>query len=75
MKTFLIEKIEEIAFASVDVDEELWESGILDSITIVELVVEIENEFNISVPFNEIVTDHFGTVSKMINFINSKVEQ
>ena len=42
MEDFLIEKIEELTFTKVTVDELLWESRILDSITIVELVVEIE---------------------------------
>ncbi len=72
MEQFLISKIEEIAFTKVGKNDSLWESKILDSITIVELVVEIENEFNIAVPFNEIVVDNFETVDKMIKYIALK---
>lgn len=72
METFLIDKIQEIAFATVTKDESLWQARVLDSITIVELVVEIENEFGISIPFNEIVEDNFETVERMINYIQSK---
>lgn len=72
MENFIIDKIREIAFASVEADDPLWTSKVLDSITLVELIVEIESEFNIKVPFNEIIEDHFETVSRMIKYIESK---
>ena len=72
MEDFLIAKIEELAFSKVEVNDSLWQSKILDSISIVELVVEIENEYFISVPFNEIIEDNFETVANMINYISSK---
>jgi len=72
METFLIDKIQEIAFTKVTPEESLWESRVLDSITIVELVVEIETEYGISIPFNEIVVENFETVERMVNYINSK---
>lgn len=75
MENFLIDKIEELAFTKVTKDEPLWESKILDSITIVELVVEIESEFSISVPFNEIVVDNFETVENMVNYITAKMKK
>lgn len=72
MEEFLIAKIEELAFSKVEVNDSLWQSKILDSISIVELVVEIENEYGISVPFNEIIEDNFETVANMIKYISSK---
>ncbi len=72
MENFLIDKIEELAFTKVTKSELLWESKILDSISIVELVVEIENEYSIKVPFNEIVVENFETIEKMMKYIHSK---
>jgi len=72
MEEFLISKIEELTFTSVNKEQSLWSSKILDSITIVELVVEIEGEFSISVPFNEIVEENFETVTNMMKYITSK---
>jgi D-alanine--poly(phosphoribitol) ligase subunit 2 len=74
MKEFLIEKIEEVSFSVVEPDDALWESGILDSITIVELAVEIEEEYDIEVPFFEIIEDNFQTVNLIIQYINRKLE-
>ena len=72
MQAFLIEKIEEISFEEVGVDDSLWESGVLDSITIVELAVEIEGEFNIEIPFDEIVVENFETISRLMKYIDLK---
>ena len=72
MEHFLIAKIEELAFTLVTKEESLWESKILDSISIVELVVEIENEYSISIPFNEIIVENFETIERMVKYISSK---
>lgn len=73
METFLKETISEIAFSDVENDELLWESGILDSITIIELSVEIENEYDIKIPIQEIVIENFGSVNKLKNYIETKL--
>lgn len=72
MEKFIIDKIQEIAFAKVKIDDLLWSTKVLDSITLIELIVEIEGEYNIKVPFNEIIEENFETVSFMINYIESK---
>ncbi|MEN8928280.1 MAG: phosphopantetheine-binding protein [Flavobacteriales bacterium] len=72
MESFLKETISEIAFSDVENDELLWESGILDSITIIELSVEIENEFDIKIPIQDVVIDNFGSVNKLVKYIESK---
>lgn len=72
MENFLIDKIEELAFTKVTKYQKLWESKILDSISIVELVVEIENEYSIKIPFNEIVVENFETVENILKYIDSK---
>ena len=72
MQSFIIQKIEEIAFAKVTPEEPLWSSRTLDSITLVELIVELEAEYNVKVPFNEIVLEHFETVARMVKYLESK---
>ncbi|MFD1551414.1 acyl carrier protein [Putridiphycobacter roseus] len=72
METFLIDKIEEIAFSTVNKEDSLWQEGVLDSITIVELAVEIEKEYQIKIPFDEIIESNFETVALLINYIQSK---
>ncbi|MFN5442733.1 MAG: acyl carrier protein [Crocinitomicaceae bacterium] len=73
MEKFIIDKIEEITFTAVSPSDSLWEEKVLDSITIIELVVELENEYNIKVPFNEIVTENFETVEQIVLYLKSKI--
>jgi len=72
MQEFIIDKIEEIAFSRVQPSDSLWQEKVLDSITIVELVVELEAEFGIKIPFNEIIEDNFETVERIVTYLNSK---
>ena len=44
MEDFLIQKVEEISFTKVDLQSSLWQSGVLDSITIIEFAVEVEKK-------------------------------
>ena len=71
MEEIIIDKIEEIAFSRVQATDSLWQEKVLDSITIVELVVELESEFGVSIPFNEIVEENFETVERIVRYINT----
>lgn len=72
MEDFLKNTIEELAFSTVEKEDSLWQSGVLDSITIVELAVEIEKKFKIKIPFDEIIESNFETISLLINYIEKK---
>ena len=69
----ILSKIKEIAFKKTNVDNDLFETGILSSILVVDLALEFENEFNISIPFTEITLDNFRTVEKINFYLNSKI--
>lgn len=69
LTSFLRGKIEEIAFAKVDDNDELLNSGILDSVNVVELSVEIENGLKIKIPFEEINKDNFNSINAICAYI------
>ena len=73
MKQFIIDQINEITFTTVGPTNSLWQDKILDSITIVELVVELENEYNIKIPFNEIIVENFETVNQIELYLKQKI--
>ena len=53
--------------------ETLVDSGILSSITIAELAVELENEFSISISFMEINKDNFNTLASIKKLLKNKL--
>lgn len=69
---FVSEKIQEITFRKVAVEDLLWSENILDSINIIELVVEIENEFGIQIPTSDIVLENFEKLDSIVKYIESK---
>ena len=50
-------------------DEDLFDAGVLDSMETVELIVEIENRFDIRVPVTEFGRDDWNTANKIVEGI------
>jgi D-alanine--poly(phosphoribitol) ligase subunit 2 len=50
---------------------DLFESGMLDSLALVELLFAIEGEFQIQVALDELDIDDFRTVERISEFISS----
>ena len=68
MKSEVIEIIDELFMEDVSdmMDEDLFDAGVLDSMGTVELIVEIENRFDIRVPVTEFGRDDWNTANKII---------
>ena len=57
----------EIPVCSVDAD--LFDEGLLDSLSYVRLVVEMQQEFDTPLSLSQIDIDHFRTVNQMADFL------
>lgn len=68
IKSEVIEIIDELFMEAVSdmMDEDLFDAGVLDSMGTVELIVEIENRFDIRVPVTEFGRDDWNTANKII---------
>ena len=68
IKSEVIEIIDELFMEDVSdmMDEDLFDAGVLDSMGTVELIVEIENHFDIRVPVTEFGRDDWSTANKII---------
>jgi acyl carrier protein len=58
---------------SIVLEESLVEQGIIDSFGIIEISTFMQKEFKISVNGNEMNRTNFGSVSKMVAFIEKKL--
>ena len=72
---FLKKSIAEIAFSDVEVDESLFISKLIDSISFVDLLVAIEEKMKIKIKVNEVNTDNFDTVNMITTFIEKKLNE
>lgn len=57
---------------SIDPDESLIESGIMDSTGVLELVEYLESTFTIKVEDEELVPENLETVNNIIKFLKTK---
>lgn len=53
-------------------DDPLLESGILDSLGVLDIVGFIESEFGIAAEDDELVPDNFRTIQHIANYVQSK---
>jgi acyl carrier protein len=58
----------------VDDDDELIDSGILDSLAIVQLITHLEEAHQIEVEPGEVVVENFGSIRRLADFVRRKVE-
>lgn len=66
LKEFIVSEIMNLAFKKVTFDESLIKSKLLDSITVVELIVLIEEKIGKQIPQHLINEDNFDTVDAII---------
>ena len=68
VKAEVIEIIDELFMEDVSdmMDEDLFDAGVLDSMGTVELIVGLENRFDIRVPVSEFGRDDWNTANKIV---------
>lgn len=72
----LIEILEDIK-PGVDYEncETLIDDNIFQSLDIISLIAELEDEYDITIPTVEIVPDNFNSAEKIMNLVNKLIEE
>jgi acyl carrier protein len=55
-------------------DTDLFESDLLDSLGVVNLIAELEAEFNLELPLDELDIDAFGNVERIVGLLSETLE-
>lgn len=61
--------LETLHVAVPSIHEDLLENGLVDSLKIVELLLELEVRFGIKIPLNELEIDIFRSVASIADFV------
>jgi acyl carrier protein len=73
IRNFIVEELNwEGSPSELTDDLPLLERGLVDSLGIFQLVSFIESEFGVEVNDEELVPEHFGSVGKMAQLVESK---
>ena len=54
------------------VDTDLIDTGLVDSLTFVEFLAQLEQEFGVQVSLEDLEIDHFRTISRIVHFVATK---
>ena len=68
-KLFIQKEIMNLAFTKVGFDDSLLKTNVLDSITLVDLLVAIEDEYAIKIPQHLINDENMDTINRMVKTI------
>lgn len=72
VRGFITELIrEKVGIDAPGEDTDLIESGLLDSLALVTLIVAIEEAFACELPLDDFDVDHFRSVERIVRFLHS----
>jgi len=71
LKFFIQQEVMNLAFKKVDFDESLVKSKLLDSITVVDLLVSIEEKIGKTIPQHLINEENIDSIDKIIETISN----
>ena len=59
---------------ALDASESLFDSGVLDSTGVIELVGFLEGQFGIKIANKDLVPENLGSIERIVAFVASKLE-
>ncbi len=75
IRQFILQNLYYAEEAAISDEDSFLETGVIDSMGVMELVAFIQSEFAIDVAQSEIVVDKFDSVRKLANFVRGKLPQ
>jgi len=73
IKAFIKDVIEESTGSSVDDDTMLFDEEILDSMSILYLIGELESKYDVELPPDEVIQSNYETVDRIAEYVSEKM--
>lgn len=59
----------------IELDKSMIDEGIIDSFGLVEISAFLEKEFSIQITEDDMIRDNFGSVLKIVSFVERRMAQ
>jgi len=56
-------------------EQDLLLSGMLDSVSVMRLISWLENEYQISVPAEDVLIEHFGSLNQIKQYLDTRLHE
>ena len=73
IRTFLVENFPLYDQANLDRDQSLVESGVIDSLGILELVEFVETRFDLQIPEDELLPENLDSIANISRYLSDKL--
>ena len=73
IKEFIVKSILKQPSRTLASSEPLISSGLIDSFSLVDLAVYVEDEFGVHIDDSELNSDTFDTMAQLIELINNRI--
>jgi len=60
--------------ADLNADESLTQSGVLDSMGVLELIMFIEQQFGVTIPDEDTLPENLDSVSRIVRYVGGRLE-
>lgn len=57
---------------SIEADQDLLLSGLLDSLSVIRLVAWLEQQCQFSIPAEDVLVEHFGSLQQIVSYIGTR---
>jgi acyl carrier protein len=74
-KKKILNCVNKIAFRTVKDSEDLKKEGILDSVSVIELAVKLEQLFSIHIPSEDIHSNHFQSIDSITIYMKDRIKK
>ena len=72
IKELIQKEIKSIAFVGVSYDTSLINSNILDSLTVIDLAIFLEEQTDLNIPARDINSENFDSINKIADYLKRK---
>jgi len=69
IKELIQKEIKSIAFVGVSYDTSLINSNILDSLTVIDLAIFLEEQTDLNIPARDINSENFDSINKIADYL------
>lgn len=59
--------------ADIDSEESLTQSGVLDSMGVLELIMYIEEEFGVRIPDEDTLPENLDSISRVVSYVSRRL--
>jgi len=72
LRTYIQKELLNDSDISIEHDQDLLLSGLLDSINVVRLAGHIEKSYGFNIPPEDMIMEHFGSLNQINDYISTK---